>query len=123
MFSNFHVKELPRAALLYLALVAPLASCGAAPDFIDDAPSVHISIAGAASEAQLITELRSLGYSNIRVTDLRHNGMDRRPELMQAFSSADEEEAQVTPLHFGWNGTAVKDGRTVDVYVDRARAR
>ena len=121
MFSNFAVKEPARAALLYLALASPLASC--ARDIIDDMPSVHTSIAGVASEAQLIARLQSSGYTDIRVTPLHPNGMDRRPELMYAFSSADDEEAQVTPVHFGWNGTAVKDGRIVDVYVDRARGR
>jgi hypothetical protein len=117
----FDVKKLPRAAFLSIALASPLAACAGAGQIIDDAPALHVAVAGVESEAQLVAQLQALGYRDIRVTGFQPNEIDRRPELSHGFTSADDEDAQVTPVHFGWNGTALKDGRWVDIYVDRAR--
>ncbi len=83
----------------------------------------HVPMSATATYAQLIRQLQSQDYADIKVTPLSPNLFDPRPELMHpdlAFTSADNEAAQDTPIHFGWNGTAVRDGRRFEVYVDRA---
>jgi hypothetical protein len=86
-------------------------------------PMVHLPMPGVTSYAQLIQRLQSEGYTDIKVTPLSPNMFDPRPELLHpdlTFTSAENAAARNTAIHFGWNGTAVKDGTTVEVYVDRA---
>jgi hypothetical protein len=86
------------------------------------APMVHLPMSGVASYAQLIRQLQSEGYTDIKVTPLSPNMFDPRPELMHpdlTFTSAEDAAAQNTAIHSGWNGTAVKDGTTFEVYVER----
>jgi hypothetical protein len=123
MFGNINVKGLPGAALLYLALALPLGSCAGSPGIIEDSPEFHTPIVGVASDAQLIEQLRAAGFEDIRVTPFYPNDIDRRPELTHGFVSADDPDAKVAPVHFGWNGTAVRDSRFFDIYVDRADGR
>jgi len=118
MFNKIEIGKLARVAVLSL-LAAPLVACAGSGGLIDDAPALRVAIADVESEAQLIRQLQSQGYDDIRVTEFYPNDIDRRPELMHAFRSADDEDAQLTPVHFGWNGTAAKDGRVFDVYVPR----
>jgi hypothetical protein len=120
MFNEITAGKLRRVARL-LAVAGPLGAC--AGGLITEAPALQVAIAGGESEAQLIRQLEAQGYDDVRVTEFRPNNVDRRPELMHAFRSADDEAAQVTPVHVGWNGTAVKDGRTFDVYVTQASLR
>jgi hypothetical protein len=117
MFNKINFGKLTRMALLS-AVAAALAAC--AGNIIGDAPAHQVAFSGIASYAQLITELRSEGYSDIRVTEFYPEKIDPRPELMHPLLSADDPDAQATPVHLGWNGTAEKDGRIVDIYVTRA---
>jgi hypothetical protein len=108
-----------------LCALAPTASADDSYFFglVTPTPTVHVPMAGAASYAQLIRQLQAQGYTDIKVTPLSPNAFDPRPELMHpdiTFTSPDNEEAQDTPIHFGWNGTADKNGTTFEVYVDRA---
>lgn len=120
-------------AALSLALVAAGAIATSQPSAAADdsyffglvrpTPMVHVPMAGAESEAQLIRALQSEGYSDIKVTSIEPNIFDPRPELMHpdlTYSSAADPQAQHTPIHFGWNGTAVKGGEQVEVYVVHA---
>ncbi len=119
-----------------LLLITSAVLCASAPSAAADesyffglvtpTPMVHLPMAGASSYAQLIELLQSQGYGDVKVTPLSPNVFDPRPELMHpdlTFTSPDNEDAQDTPIHFGWNGTAVKDGKTFEVYVDRAPSR
>ena len=127
---------LPRIAALSLALAVPAVSAAvqaanaetATPDesyvfgLVTLTPMMHVPMAGAASYAQLIRLLQSQGYADIKVTPLSPNSFDPRPELMHpdlTFTSAADDAARDTAIHAGWNGTAVKNGRMVEVYVDR----
>jgi hypothetical protein len=114
------------AALSLAALLAAPAPSAAEESYffglVTPTPMVHVPLAGSASEAQLIRALQADGFTDIAVTPLQPNGIDPRPELLHpdlTVSSPADPRAQDTPIHFGWNGTAVKDGRTVHVYVER----
>jgi hypothetical protein len=87
---------------------------------LQPAPSVHVAVAGVASCAQLIRQLQAQGYTDIKISEDYPNVLDPRPEIRHGYSSPDDQDAKVTPYHYGWMGTALKDGRRVDVYVDRS---
>jgi hypothetical protein len=106
--------------MLAVGLVFPAT---AQAGLITSVPSAHLAVAGVASCAQLIQLLQSQGYIDIKMTDDYPNLLDPRPEIRHGYSTPDDLEAQVTPAHYGWMGTAVKDGQTVNVYVDRSSAR
>jgi hypothetical protein len=115
------------AALSLAALLAAPAPSAAEESYffglVTLTPMVHVPLSGSASEAQLIRALQADGFTDITVTPLQPNGFDPRPELQHpdlTASSPADPRAQGTPIHFGWNGTAVKDGRAVQVYVERA---
>ena len=126
-------KDLSSALLLSLAVavpavVVPLEPAGAADDsyffgIVTHTPMVHVPMPDVASYAQLVQQLQVQGYANIKVTPLLPNLFDPRPELIHpdlTFTSPRDKVAQATPIHWGWNGTAEKTGRTFEVYVVRA---
>jgi hypothetical protein len=126
-------KDLSGALLLSLAVAAPavlmpLEPAGAADDsyffgIVTRTPMVHVPMPDVASYAQLVQQLEAQGYANIKVTPLFPNLFDPRPELIHpdlTFTSPGDKVAQATPVHWGWNGTAEKNGRTFEVYVVRA---
>ncbi len=137
MSPRIHAIGQARRAALSLALAASLASAAAlglatpaaaADDgylfgLVTPTPMVHLALPGTASEAQLIGTLQAQGFADIKVTPLSPNAFDPRPEFMHpdlTYSSPDDAAARNTPVHAGWNGTAVKHGRSFEVYVDRA---
>ncbi len=130
MSARTRFARLPRLLLLSLALAAPAACAPVAPSddsyvfgLVTLAPMVHVPISGSATYAQLIRQLRSQGYGDITLTPLSPNLFDPRPELTHPdldFVSPADAGAGETQVHPGWNGTAARDGRSVDVYVDRA---
>lgn len=71
------------------------------------------------SEAQIIKRLEARGYSNVKLTPLQPNAIDQRPEQQNnSGSSAPNAHPQEYPAHVGWNGTASRNGRPVNIYVD-----
>lgn len=76
---------------------------------------------GPFTQAQLISGLEAHGYREVALGDEIATPGVPRPELLSPVRSADDPEAQKTPIHLGWNGTAVKDGAAVNIYV-RAEA-
>lgn len=113
------------ASAVMLGASTPTAAANDRYDFglVTPTPMAHVPMSATATYAQLIRQLQSQDYADIKVTPLSPNRFDPRPELMHpdlTFVSADDETAQATPIHFGWNGTAVRDGRRFEVYVDRA---
>ena len=107
-------------AVLAVGLVFPaIAQVG----LITPVPSVHLTVAGVTNCAELIRRLQSQGYTEIKMTEDYPNTMDPHPEIRHGYSSPDDPEAQDAPSHYGWMGTAVKDGQTVNVYVDRSPTR
>ena len=63
------------------------------------------------TQQQLIDVLKSQGYSDIKLSESQgyHAEISCRTP---------EDQAGVTRTHSGWNGTAMKDGKQHNVYVD-----
>jgi hypothetical protein len=117
MSCKLPIASLARLGALSLSLTAAASMTALAADLVSTPPSVHVASPGVMSYAQLIEQLRGQGYSDVKVTALRPSLSSPRPELVHGLGAGDD-EANTTPVHQGWNGTAVKDGRTVDIYVD-----
>ena len=80
------------------------------------APTVHIEVEGVESQAQLAQTLRAQGYSDILLSSTNPSFTEPHPELNpERIAHPDN-----TPVRPGWNGVAVKDGRTVEVYATSA---
>jgi hypothetical protein len=94
----------------------------AAAELLTTTPSVHVTAPGVMNEAELIDRLHAAGYTDVWLTTERPTSFTPRPEI-SARLDPDDPVAQSTPVLTGWNGTAHKDGRTVDVYVDPAKVR
>jgi hypothetical protein len=93
-----------------------------AAELLTTTPSIHIAAPGVMNEAQLIDRLHAEGYTDVWLTTERPTSFTPRPEI-SARLDADDPVAESTPVLPGWNGTARKDGRTVDVYVDPVKVR
>ena len=93
-----------------------------AAELLTTTPSVHVTAAGVMNEGQLIDRLHAEGYTEVWLTTERPTSFTPRPEI-SARLDPDDPVAQSTPVLPGWNGTARKDGRTVDVYVDPVSVR
>jgi len=100
------------AAALTLALAG--AQAAKADGFISTVPTVHVAVAGVESQAQLAQTLRGEGYADIVLSSAAPSLANPRPELNPELVS----NPQNTPVRSGWNGVAVKDGKTVQVYAD-----
>lgn len=68
-----------------------------------------------ATQAQLVESLQRDGYADVRLSTSLPNPYDPHPEL-----APDGADPKTTPIHPGWNGTATRNGETVNVYVDGA---
>jgi hypothetical protein len=66
-----------------------------------------------ATQAQLIERLQAQGYSDVKLSTSLPNTFDPHPEL-----EPDGADPRTTAVHEGWNGTAVKGGDIVNVYID-----
>ena len=77
-------------------------------------PVAHVDVAGIESQAQLAQILRSQGYSEIMLADTAPSFTAPHPELNPDRSA----HPDITPVRAGWNGVAVKDGKTVEIYAD-----
>lgn len=112
-------------AVMSVALLAAAAPGAEAAEqsylsgLITPAPAVHVTVTGLTSEAQLMQQLGSQGYSDIKLSPEYPNSFDPHPELLHGVTSPADPAAQITPVHIGWNGTAVKNGQTANIYVDR----
>lgn len=86
---------------------------GLSPLAMAQSPSTHrdvpVTSGGVMSEAQVIQRLESEGYSNVKLTPMRPNTLDARPEEQNnSGSSAPSTHPQDYPAHIGWNGTATR---------------
>ncbi len=98
------------AFALALAVSPSLAAWGY--DLVSVTPWINVTIPSVTSQTQLAHRLQSQGYSDVKLSSLTPNPAQPKPEL---YTGRDDPET--TPVHEGWNGTAVKDGRTFDVRV------
>jgi len=98
-------------AVAALAVGVQAAQAG---DFISTVPVVHVAVPAVESQAQLADTLREQGFAEIVLADAAPTFTAPHPELNPARIAHPE----ATPVRAGWNGTAVKDGQTVEVYAD-----
>jgi hypothetical protein len=106
-----------RSSALCLGVAVLLFSAGAAsakPLFGPD-PAVRVAVPSVSSQAQLADTLRAQGYSDIRLSAVPADPDNPHPELNRTLTNNPEN----TPVRTGWNGVAVKDGRTVQIYATR----
>jgi len=111
-----------RAGFLAASALGFALSPATAAELLTTTPSVHVAAPGVMTEAQLIERLEAEGYTEIWLSTERPTEFTPRPEISARLNS-DDPVAQSTPALPGWNGTARKDGRTLDVYVDPVPVR
>ncbi len=104
------------AAAIALTLGAP-AAFAAEPQQLDG--SVTVAVSPLTSQGDVARQLGQSGYSDIRLTPVRPTQIDPRPDLEDAGSTV---AADQTPVHSGWNGSAVRNGQRVNVLVNEQRA-
>jgi hypothetical protein len=101
-----------------VSALAVLAVCSTALAQTGGTSTKVMSLTGPLSQAELIQGLKDHGYNDIKVvTGYAPQISDPHPELSHGFRSPHDPAAQVTPVHLGWNGTAVKDGNTYDIFI------
>ena len=122
MFSQSASLRFLRAALLTGSGMGVALAPATAAELLTTTPSVHVAVPGVMNAAQLIDQLHADGYTDVWLTTERPTSFTPRPEI-SARLDADDPVAQTTPVLPGWNGTARKDGRTVDIYVDPVKVR
>ena len=77
-------------------------------------PTVHVAVSGVQSQAQLADTLRAQGYTDVVLAPVAPSPTHPHPELDADLVA----NPQATPVRAGWNGVAVKDGKTVGVYAN-----
>jgi hypothetical protein len=83
-------------------------------------PSLALAAANTAStmsEAQLKQRLEAQGYRHIRLTPLVPEAMFPQPQRVEP---QDAVTLQSEAAHVGWNGTATREGRTINIYLSRS---
>ena len=106
------------AFIALLAGVAPaIAQVGPPPgpctQVICPFPTTHVTVNGVESQSQLVKQLHEEGYTHIRMSDTIPNCNTPRPDLTMPTSDLEH-----TPVHKGWNGTAMMNGNLVSIFVD-----
>ncbi len=104
------ISKVAAGAVAALLLASPMPV--AAQQLFGVRPRVDVTVPGVMSQAQLARQLRSQGYNDIKLSSLYPTPADPNPQTHGTGGNP-----QTTPIHTGWNGTAVKDGRRLHVYV------
>ena len=98
--------------MVAIALLATGLQAAKADGFVTIAPTAHIAVSGVQSQAQLAQILRDQGYSDVLLADTDPTFTAPHPELNPERVA----HPGTTPVREGWNGVAVKDGKTVEIY-------
>jgi hypothetical protein len=69
------------------------------------------------TQEQLNGLLKAQGYTDIKLSEVSPTSAQPRPDIS---CRTPESQAAVTATHKGWNGTAMKDGKLQNIYVDAA---
>jgi hypothetical protein len=69
------------------------------------------------TQEQLKRILTAQGYTDIRLSDVSQSMTHAHPDISCRSEPA---SAATTPTHRGWNGTAMKNGKLRNIYVDAA---
>ncbi len=105
------------AMLFAIALAAP--TVHAAPSQ-DPSGTVKLTISEATSMTELKTMLQQRGYTDIDLSPVKPNDENPRPDIQGTGGSArNKVDPNVTAVHYGWNGTAVRNGKRVNIVIDK----
>ncbi|MDD2704598.1 MAG: hypothetical protein PHU07_04585 [Acidocella sp.] len=102
-------------ALAVAALVFGLGHSASAVSLFTQVPVVRMAITGVESQAKLADQLRAQGYTDVVLASQRPNTTHPFPQLNPVLTN----DAARTPVHPGWNGVAVKNGTTYQVYASQ----
>lgn len=100
------------AAPLAAALLFGLAHSATAGSLFSQVPVVTVPVSGLESQAQLADQLRAEGFDHVVFAASYPNLANPAPQLLPASAGNSAE----TPVHDGWNGVAIKNGKTFQVY-------
>ncbi len=103
------------SAVVATAALLGLAQPAAAFSLFSTVASVTVPVSNVESQAQLAAQLQAQGYSDVRLASFAATRENPHPELNSALVNE-----PTSPVREGWNGTAVKDGETIQVYVTRS---
>lgn len=105
------------AMLVATMLGAPIAY--AAPSQ-DPNGTVKLTISEATSMTELKTLLQQRGYTDIDLSPVKPNDENPRPDIQGTGGSArNKVDPNTTAVHYGWNGTAVRNGKRVNIVIDK----
>lgn len=110
-------QSLLAAALILAFGVAGTVSSSIAAEPESISGSAHVTVNAVTSQADLAKQLEKMGYTNIRLTPVRPTDVDPRPDLTDCTAQGSPVNSPVVPCHSGWNGTAVRDGKLVNIMV------
>lgn len=112
MPTSLHLRRLATVASISAALSVSVIAPASA-EFVRLTPWVRVTIPSVINQAQLAAQLSANGYTDILLTPINPNPATPVPELIPTW------QMEQTPVHRGWNGTALRtvDGRRVWVRV------
>lgn len=103
-------------ALLAASLALPAAQA-ASP--VKRSDTVNLDLSELISMDQLKHLLEQQGYTDILLSPVKPNSTNPRPDIQDSGPKAVKSvNPATTPIHEGWNGTAVKDGKRVNIEID-----
>jgi hypothetical protein len=111
---KFQVLPSLAVSLTALCLLLPGTRAARADGLISPVATVHIAVPIAESQAQLADQLRAQGFAHVVMSSTYPSPANPHPEGNASLTSHPEQ----TPVHAGWNGVAVKDGQTFQVYAE-----
>ena len=113
--------------LLAAGLVIAFAAAGtlsgaraAGPEGISG--NTHVTVTPMTSQADLAKQLEKMGYTEVLLTPARPTDVDPRPDMTDCTAHGSPVNSPVVPCHPGWNGTAVHNGKRVNIMVDEKGA-
>lgn len=106
------------AAAVAVALGSPVAFAQVSQN---TSGSTTLDVSHVTSEADLAKQLSKMGYTSIHLTRVRPTEVDPRPDIEDSGKNGTRmQNSPNVPVHQGWNGTAVRDGKRVNILVDEA---
>lgn len=104
------------AAALALTSVLGLVQPAVASSLFSTSDAMMVSLKDIESQSQLAKDLAAQGYTHILLSSVAATRENPHPELNPSLVNQPGE-----PARTGWNGTAVKDGVTYQIYVSYTR--
>ncbi len=114
MSTNRGVVALAVGSAIFAFAGGTLPAPASAAELVAEAPRVVVVVSDVVSQAHLQRQLELQGYTNIKLSPIMPNPSNPHPELNTTMVA----DPAHTPVHEGWNGTAMKGERTLNVRVE-----